>query len=367
MKKYLILLLTITSMIFFFSSCSEDDDLIKPSSSDATGLYFINYGGSSVGAGSITKYFAEEDSAVNFYYEVQNGVELTSNIQYACEYKNKIYMIGNGNDQIIVLDSMFVQHESGISEDIMVPRYCIGEGDYLYVSCWKNSLEWNIGMPNSYIAKFNITTNQVEKTIPVPGGPEGLAVANGNLYAALNYKDSIAVIDQTSDAVSYIATPAVTSYFVKDNSKNLYVSIVSISSDESEKGGLGYINTSNNTLETTYNLAGMSSNYASIMSANADFSKIYVLATSYDENWQLFGAVYTFDVATKEFTPFIEDLSGPNGVKYDKESDKLYVFGGTSYTEPGTVDIYQTDGTHISQFGCGISPYWAFYLDYNVE
>jgi hypothetical protein len=366
MKKYLILLLAITSAALFFTSCSEDDDPIKPSSSDATGLYFINYGGSSVGAGSITKYFAEEDSAVNFYYEAQNGVELTSNIQYACEYKNKIYMMGNGNDQIIVLDSMFVQHESGVSENIASPRYCIGTGDYLYISNWGANPDYKT-MPESYVAKFNITTNQVEKTISVPGGPEGLAVANGNIYVALNYKDSIAVIDQASDAVSYIATPAVTSYFVKDKSENLYVSLVSTYSNYSDKAGLGYINTSNNTLEKTYDLAGISSNYASIMSANTDFSKIYVLATSYDENYQLIGAVYTFDVSTKEFTPLIENLSGTNGVKYDKESDKLYVFGGTSYTEPGAVDIYKTDGTHVSQFGCGISPYWAFYLDYNVE
>lgn len=359
MKKYLILLLAITSLTLFFTSCTEDDDPIKPSSSDATGLYFINYGGGSVDAGSITKYIAEEDSAVNFYYEAQNGVELTSNIQYACEYKNKIYMMGNDNDQIIVLDSLFVQHESGISEDILVPRYCVGEGDYLYISCWGPNPDYKT-MPESYVAKLNITTNQVEKTIPVPGGPEGLAVANGNIYAALNYRDSVAVINLNNEAISYIATPAVTSYFVKDNKENLYTSLVSTYGKHSDKTGLGYINTNNNTLDTIYNLAGISSGYASIMSTNTDFSKIYVLATSNN------GTVYTFDVVSKEFTPFIEDLSSTNGVKYDQKSDKLYVFGG-SYTEPGAVDVYNTDGTHISQFGCGVSPYWAFYLDYDVE
>lgn len=361
MKNTLNYLLILFIGGLFFTACNSDDDGLDPIVEDnVTGLYFVNYGGGSVGVGTITKYDYNKDTVINNYYEAKNGVELTSKIQYACEYNDKVYLIGNGIDQVIVVDTGFVQHAVGITDDINAPRYCIGDGEYLYISCWQDGSEYNIGMPNSYIAKFNINSNTVEETIPVPGGTEGLAIANGNLYAALNYKDSVAVVDLANDEVSYIATPAVTSYFVKDNSNNLYVSMVSTYSDPSTSAGLGYINTSNNTLETTYELEGVSSGYSQILEANEDKSVLYVLASS----WGQPGTIYTFNTSTKEFAPFLENLTGVNGMTYDSKTDHLYVFGAESYSEPGTVDIYTTDGTYVSEFDCGVSPYWAVSLDY---
>ncbi len=364
MKNLLNYLMILAIGGLFFTACNNDDDDLEPIVDNVTGFYFINYGGGSLGTGTITKYDYKKDTVINNYYEAKNGEELNSSIQYACEYNDQIYLMGNAVDQVIVVDTGFVQHMQGITEDIQVPRFCVGNGDYLYISCWKDASEWNIGMPSSYIAKYNINSNTVEETIAIPGGPEGLAIANGNLYAALNYKDSVAVVDLANDEVSYIATPAVTSYFVKDNSNNLYVSMVSTYTDPSTSAGLGYINTSSNELQTSFPLEGISTNYASIMSATDDFSTIFVLATAYDASWNLVAAVYKFDVASGEFSTLIDDLSGTNGLAYDSENDQLYVFGAESYSEPGTVDIYTTDGTYVSEFDCGVSPYWSLALDY---
>ena len=352
----------------FFTSCNNDDDDLKPIDVDnVTGFYFVNYGGGS-SSSTITKYDYSKDSVMNYYFETKNGFELNSNVQYGCEYQDKIYLMGNTVDQVIILDTGFVQSVAGISEDILVPRFCVGNGDYLYVSCWKDISEWNIGMPSSYIAKLNINTNTVETIIPLPGGPEGLAVAKGNLYAALNYKDSVAVINLSNDEISYIETPAVTSYFVKDQNENLYVSLVSTATDYSETTGLGYINTSNNSFEASYSLEGVSSGYSAILAANGNLSVIYILASAWveqnDGTWVQEGAIHAFDTSTKAFSPFIENLSGTNGMAYNSEKDQLYVFGAESYSEPGTVDIYTANGTYVSQFDCGISPYWAIHLNY---
>ena len=361
MKNTLNYLLILFIGGLFFTACDSDNDGLDPILEDnVTGLYFINYGGGSVGVGSITKYDYNKDTVVNNYYEAKNGFELTSKLQYGCEYNNNVYLVGNDIDQIIVLDTGFVQHIDGISEDIHAPRYCVGNGDYLYISCWQDGSEYNIGMPNSYIAKFNINSNTVEETIPVPGGTEGLAIANGNLYAALNYKDSIAVIGLENNDVSYIATPAVSSYFIKDNSDNLYVSLVSTSSDLSTSTGLGYINTAANTLDTIYELEGLSPNYNQIMDANDDMSVIYVLAYS----WGQPSTIYTFDTATKEFTPFVEKVMGIKGLDFHAKTNCLYAFASESYSEPGTIDIYRPDGTYVSQFDCGVSPYWMLDLDF---
>ncbi|HKM94851.1 MAG TPA: hypothetical protein VJY41_14460 [Prolixibacteraceae bacterium] len=364
MKKYINYLLAITIAVFVLSSCNGGDDPIPNLPNETTGVYFVDYGGSKVGSTIITKYDYKKDSVINNFYEAQNGVELTSNVQYGCEYNNKIYLMGNAADQVIVLDSAFVQTIPGVTEGIIAPRYCIDYNDYLYISCWGEAPDWNL-MANSYIAKFNTKTNKVESTIALPGGPEGLAIANGNLYVALNFKNSVGVIKLSDNSISYIATPAVSSYFVKDKSENLYVSLVNSYSNPSTETGLGYIKTSSNTLDKVYKLDGISTNYSSIISPNKNCTGIYVLATVYDENWNTVAAVYNFDVEKGEYSPFIENLSGTLGISFNTANDNLYVFGGESYTEPGSVVVYKTDGTKVCEFDTGISPYWAFYLNYN--
>ena len=360
MKKILNLFFMLAITVLIFSACDKNDDPIPdPVESDANGLYFFNYGGDA--GATITRYNPETNVAINGYYEAQNQTMIGGPVQYALDFNNKIYLLGNYPDQVIVLDSMFIQSASGITEKINSPRFCVGTGHYLYISCLGASPDWNV-MPDSYIAKFNINTNTVEKTYPMPGGPEGLIIANNKLYAALNYRDSIGVIDLNNEATSYIATPAVSSYFIMDRSENLYVSLVSTSMDPSTKTGLGYVNTTTNSLDTIYNLEGISGGYSAIMAPNFSHSIIYVLASS----WGAPGNIYKFNTETKEYSVFIENISGVNGMFVDPTSaeGKVYVFGAESYSEPGTVKVYSVVGNYESEFDCGISPYWAMWLDY---
>ena len=204
--------------IFVFTACTEDEPDLYPSDL-VKGAYIINYGSYGDGGASISKFDYEHNTFSNNFYAVQNeGFELLSNIQYAYEYNDSIYLMANNSDQVIIVNPLFQQKTNGVSEGIAKPRFCVADGNYLYISCLGVSPDWST-MPETYIAKFNVKTNKVDAEIALPGGPEGLAIANGNLYAALNYKDSIAVINLESNAVSYIATPAVTSYFLKDKSE----------------------------------------------------------------------------------------------------------------------------------------------------
>lgn len=333
--------------------------------------YVFNYGSWGNGLASIDRYNYETGSITNKYYQSQNSdlsLELTSNIQSALQYNGNFYLMVNESDGVIVLDDQLEQTVDAITSDnIVTPRNAAASGDYLYISCWGENPDYS-EMANTYIAIVDVNSNEVEGTIAVPGGPEGLAVANGNLYAALNYRDSVAVISLTDNSVSYIETPAVTSYFIKDASDNLYVSLVSTYSDYSTSPGLGYINTSSNTLVQSYYLDGISSNYSSIMSANSDFSSIYVLASAWveqeDGSWENQGAIQKFDVASGSFTTIIEGLTGVNGVKVNpKDDSEIYVFGGTSSSEGGFFDVYNESGSLQSELTAGISPYWTLVLD----
>ncbi|MCF6185796.1 MAG: MMPL family transporter, partial [Bacteroidales bacterium] len=203
MKKlinYFAMLLVVTAV---FTSCNKNETPEDPFPSDLIeGCYIVNYGSFGKGGASISKYDFDKDEMNNFYYKSQNGGnELLSNIQYALPYNDSIFLIGNASDQLITVNPFMEQSLNGVIDKIENPRFCIADGDYLYISCLGANPDW-VTMSDSYILKYNIITRKVEKKYMIPGGPEGLAITNGKLYVALNYKNSIAIIDLTTEDIS---------------------------------------------------------------------------------------------------------------------------------------------------------------------
>ena len=365
MKKFLSYFAVLFFALTMLSSCDKNDESDPYPSEQVKGCYIVNYGNYEKGGASISKYDYTTGTMTNNYYKTQNnGLELLSNIQYIYKYNDQIFMTGNAPDQLITVDPLFVQAKNGVTDQIAKPRACVASGNYLYISCLGTSPDWS-AMPNTYLAKYNIKTRTVEKKISLPGGPEGLEIANGKLYAALNYKKAVAVINLSTEAITYIETPAVTSYFVKDKTGNLYVSMVNSYATPSQTTGLGYINTSSDKLETTYPLANVSTEYASIMTANSDYSKLYVITSQYDANWNLSGAVSVFDVASKTFSSksLISSISGLKGITINPKDGNLYLFIGESVTGAGLMKIYKPTGEFVKQESVGASPAMAIFLD----
>ncbi|KAF0238421.1 MAG: hypothetical protein FD181_1071 [Prolixibacteraceae bacterium] len=365
MKRLDLRLILILFSLGFLVSCNnnEIDDLFPGELVE--GCYVVNYGSYGKGGGSISKYDYNTGLMTNFYNEQQNGGrEFLSNIQYAYTYNDSVYLIGNLADQLVTMNPLLVQSKNGVSEQLNNPRFCVASGDYLYISCLGPNPDWS-KIPGSYIAKLNINSNKVEKTIKLPGGPEGMEVANGKLFVALNYKDSIGVIDLKTEQVSYIATPAVTSYFVKDKGENLYVTLVSTYNNFSTETGLGYINTKTAKLESTYKLDNVSSSYGSVIQSNDGFTKIYVITSAYDANWNLTGAVAEFNVATKTFNSksLVSGISGISGIAVNPKDDNMYVFSAPSVTGAGKMDIYSSTGTLMKSHAVGAFPIGAFFLE----
>jgi hypothetical protein len=363
MKK--LALLMILFIVFVFESCNNNEIEDPFPSELVEGCYIVNYGNYGSGGASISKYDYYNDVITNFYNQNQNGGrELLSNIQYVYPYNDSIYLVGNSADQLITMNPLLVQTKNGVTEQLNNPRFCVASGDFLYISCLGANPDWS-RFPGSYIAKFNIKNNKVEKTISLPGGPEGMEIANGKLFVALNYKDSIGVIDLKTEQISYIATPAVTSYFVKDKSENLYVTLVSTYNNFSTETGIGYINTKTAKLETTHKLDNVSNSYGSVIQANDDFTKIYVITSAYDANWKLTGAVAEFNVASKTFATnnLINGISGVSGIAVNPYDDNVYVFSAPTVTGAGSMQIYSPSGSLVKSHAVGASPIGAFFLE----
>jgi len=365
MKKNFKLLLMLFLSVFVFVSCNNDDPEDQFPGELTQGCYVVNYGSYGKGGASISKYDYNTGVMTNFYNEQQNGgKELLSNIQYGYTYRDSVFLVGNSPDQIITMNPLMVQSKPGLTDKIANPRFCVASGEYLYISCLGLNPDWN-KMPDSYIAKYKIGANTVERTFDLPGGPEGMAVSNGKLYIALNYKDSIAVFDLKNETFTYIQTPAVTSYFQPDKTGNLYVTLVNTYNNPSTETGLGYINVKTDKLEEVFRLDNVSNSYGSIISMNAAFSKLFVITSAYDENWNLSGAVEVFNTNSKTFNsePIVSGISGISGVTINKFDDTMYLFSAQSTTGAGQMKVYASDGTSTGTHAVGAYPVGAFFQD----
>jgi DNA-binding beta-propeller fold protein YncE len=170
-------------------------------------------------------------------------------------------------------------------------------------------------------------------------------------------------MDLTTEAISYIETPAVCSYFLKDNSGNLYVSLISSYSAPATKTGLGYINTNTNAL-TVYELENVSTAYGSIMAFNKNESKIFVVAASY-VGLLMEGGVKVFNVDSKTFesNSLVGNILGINGISVNPVDGNIYVFTSPSALTNGQMKIYSEVGQEITEKTVGASPIMAIFLN----
>jgi hypothetical protein len=324
--------------------------------------YIINYGGYGAGTSSITRYDYENDAITAFYYQLQNDyATITSSPQSAYVYDSHIYLMNNEPDNVVVTDARFVAQDT-ITTNIIKPRSCVGYGDYLYIACWGGDVWTDASV--SYIVKYNVSTKTVDETISLPGGPEGLQIANGKLYAALNYDQAIAVMDLSTEDISYITTPAVCSSLIKNDDDNLYVALISSYSNPATQTGLGFINTTSDEL-TVYDLDNISTAYASVINLSKDQSKVYVAAASYDADWNLVGGIKVFDVASGSFesTDLVSNITGINGVSVNPEDGDIYVFVSNGSTTKGSMQIFDADGSFEETKTVGAAPAWAIFLN----
>jgi DNA-binding beta-propeller fold protein YncE len=114
-----------------------------------------------------------------------------------------------------------------------------------------------------------------------------------------------------------------------------------------------------------YELANVSTEYASIMTFSKDKSKIYVAAAAYDANWVMVGGVKVFNVSTKTFetNSLVSGISGLKGVSVNPVNGNIYVFVAPSTTNNGTMKIYSEAGTMLSEKTVGASPTMAIFMN----
>jgi hypothetical protein len=355
MKMSIFKLVIVIAVISLIASCEKNNQ--NPLNEYGSN-YIINYGDYGKGKSEISLFKATDSTVISDYYKSANGISPVSNIQYAYQTNGKIYFMGNNPDQVFYVDeNTFEQTANAISgSNLIKPRYCVAFNNILYVSCWGGDI-WN-DVSVSYIAKIDLSNHTIIGKIPLPGGPEGLAIANGKLYAALNYEKKIAVINLSTENITYINTPAASSFFIQEKSGHLFVSLVSTYSTPADKQGIGHINTLTDQI-TVYELEGISSAYVNMMAFNIEQTILYVMTSAYDVNWNLKGAIAMFNTTLKTFDThlFVENVQGLNGIAVNQQNNDIYYFISNSASSNGKMVHLSPAGALLKNYNTGIEPF----------
>ncbi|NJM15652.1 MAG: hypothetical protein HC896_10035 [Bacteroidales bacterium] len=224
--------------------------------------YIINYGSYSGAKSEISVYDIESESIKNNQYEAVNGFKLTSNIQSAYVADTLMYFMSNNADNFDKTSAIDLKAETNpIATDIVKPRYMVADGSTAYITCWGNVDDWS-AMATGYVAVIDLKNFSLSRKIMLPGGPEGIYLKNNKLYVGLTAQQNVAVVDLSTDNLSYIPTTGITQHFVEDKNGKLWVSLVSTSTFplQADSIGLAQIDPQTNTITGFINYKGIGSN-----------------------------------------------------------------------------------------------------------
>ncbi len=345
-----------------FVSCKKDDD-VDPSKEYSKVAYIVNYGSYSGSKSEISIYDTDSSSITHDAYKAANSVDFTSNIESMSIHDDIAYFMSNNGDKIDIVDAeTLVASDNPISTDIIKPRYFVADGNMAYISCWGDVNDWSV-MANSYIAKIDLSTKVVTK-IALPGGPEGVIIIGDKLYAALITTKKIAVIDLSSNDISYINTLAIPYHFVVDDDGYLWASMVSTYTVPVglDSVGLTQIDPTNNGVLTNVNFSSIGSN--GFIHISSDKKTVYALGK---EAWPgTASSIYSIDVPSQTLSSSAL-ISGEkfNGFGVNPENDNIYVLISPSATENGSLKIYNSAGSLLDEEETGISPKHVVF--YNIE
>lgn len=324
----------------------------------SSGVFILNEGG--IGSGNASLSFLNlEGELENNVYENVNSQGLGDTAQGLGINDNRVYIVLNYSNTVVVADQFSMENIAVISEGIQSPRYIAFHEGKGYVTCWGDPSDPEA----SYVAVIDLLTNEVISTIPVAEGPERILEHGGKLYVAhqggYGQGKTVSVINaETEELVSVEVGDVPNSMVLLEDS--LYVLCGGIPSW-----------TGNPTDGTLYKL-NLETNEAELV---LDFEAEGPAFLSYDEGQYFYyvnGAqifrMETNSVSVPE-THFIQTpIEGWGGAYgFSVIDGVIYVADAGDYTSPGTVYTYTADtGEVIETYTVGVIPN-GFYKSEHID
>jgi hypothetical protein len=184
------------------------------------GVFVVNEGPFG-GTGTITWHDPATGETVQDVYESENcGATLGQFVQSLTFHNGKGYIVVNGANKIVVVDAKSFQY-IGVIEGFALPRFFLPiDNQFAYVS------QWGLDGLSGSLAKVDLVSKMIVKTIPVGSGPEKMVRAGDRVFVAngggYGLDSTIAEVSVLSDAfvTTYPTTGKNPSSLVLENLQN---------------------------------------------------------------------------------------------------------------------------------------------------
>ena len=357
MKKQLskIASLFIISIVLF--GCAKDDRLdpknpILPGQvTDVYGFYLLNEGNWGSNKASLDYFdYATGVFKRNIYGEVNPEVtrglgDVGNDIQI---HGSRLYIVVNASNKVEILDAKTAKKIGQV--DITNPRYITFKNNKAYVTAYEG-----------YVAVIDTASLLINKKINVGQQPEEMAILNNKLYVANsggynapNYESTVSVIDlATETEIKKIDVEVNLNRLKADIYGDIYVT---------SRGDYGKIKSDLYVIDTKTDLVKKKFDIrASNFIIFKDYA--YVLAISYDENWNTVASYTKINVKDESVTDgnFITDGSDieimlPYGVSVNPITEDFYVTDAKDYVTTGKLYAFDKFGKKKFELATGDIP-----------
>lgn len=311
-----------------------------------SGILVLNEGLFNQNNSTLGWYNLSDDTYSTNFFEQKTNRSLGDTGNDMKRYGGKIYVIVNVSSTVEILDAFsgaslkqIQMVSNGVSKQ---PRYITFHGSKAYISCY-----------DGFVDVLDTTSLAILQRIPVGANPEELTVSNGKLFVAnsggLNFPQvdsTVSIINlSTNQEVSRITVGQNPGSIQTDSDGDVYV--VSRGNSTNIPSRMHRINANTNTLEETFSF-----NASSIASFNNQF-----LITSFSGGQ---ASVFLFNtqnetVVNSNFLAMslVEKI---NGIYYDPNTNKIYVFDAKNYTVTGKIHVFSSNGSFEKSYSVGLNP-----------
>jgi DNA-binding beta-propeller fold protein YncE len=336
-------------VIALMIGCDDDDNSIQGKYEH--GVFIVNEGNFGAGNGTVSHYdpvsgVIEENiyknAAGNFAGDVLQSLTIQDDLGF---------LVINGENKIDVFDATsFERRQSYTAPEFDKPRYAEVINDKAYFSVWGPYGEGGFALVDSYVLVVDMATHAITKRIPTDEGTDNLLYAGGYLFASNNNfggSRTVAVIDPDDDSlVDQIELASGPGGSVIDSNGKVWVIC---------SGDYGASNGQLFRIEpTTLNVE------ESIALNLSPDSKLSITPDKMNLIYSAGKSIYKLNInaTSAPAAPFftIAELTYNYAIGVDPARGDIYVGDALNFDLPGTVYVYDADGSFKTSFTAGISP-----------
>jgi len=345
-----------------FTACSDDDNnnfSVDPDPlTSSPGAYILNTGGWGANNSSLQYYSFSDSTISSDLFAAQNGYGMGDLAEDMVEYGSKIYVTLNNSAKVEVLD------RSGKVIQTIYPTNDAGEAvKPCYLEAYAGAVYFtNYG---GMVSRIDTTSLTITGSVAVGDHPEGLAAANGKLYANISGYGSgtkVAVVDVTSftktKELDVLLNPYTQSIAADDGyvyfvSSGNYAGSPSLTEAQYVYSTLQRIDPSTDVVTSIAN--------ASLIANRG--TKMYCIYSEYYLPARY--SIFELDLVTgekTELTEIMEKVPSASTIDVNPSNGDIYV-ANTSYSAPNTMYVFNSDGTFKTSFQCGYYTAGAFFTN----